>query len=247
MARSRTLKPDFWTDSRVVKMSPYARLFFQGMWNFALCDHGHLDDDAESLKLKILPADPVDADDLIEEIAKLGRVVRKTAPDGRTYLQVPTLSKHTKMDTRWNSRCEYCSLESQTNPVSAPPSTDDHTETRASSDEHTETRSSKGKESKGREGEESGARKRGTRLPSDWTPSPELLNWAKQKCPDVNLSQQTEMFRNYWHAESGARATKVDWDKTWQNWMMRSGDFGGSRASPHRQPELVPPYLDNRL
>jgi hypothetical protein len=44
MARIRTTKPEFWTDGKVVGMSPFARLLFLGSWNFALCDDGHLRD-----------------------------------------------------------------------------------------------------------------------------------------------------------------------------------------------------------
>jgi hypothetical protein len=72
VARMRYLKPEFWTDSKVIRMSPFARLLFQGSWNFALCDAGHLDDDALALKLKVLPADPVNADELLEEVIATG-------------------------------------------------------------------------------------------------------------------------------------------------------------------------------
>lgn len=247
MARSRTLKPEFWTDDVIVELSFAARLWYQGFWNFALCDQGHIDATPKSLKMKIFPADDVDPVGLTDELVKWGRVTRKETPDGRPYMHVGTLSKHTKMDTRWNTRCPYCALEASGTPVSAPPSSDERTETRASSDEHTETRPSKGKESKGREGEESGARKRGTRLPEDFAPSPELLAWAKEKRPAVDADLETERFRNYWHAESGAKATKIDWDKTWQNWILRAAEYAPSRASPNRQPELVPGYLSHRL
>jgi hypothetical protein len=50
MARSRTLKAEFWIDEVIVELSFPARLFYQGCWNFAICDHGHLDDSPKSLK-----------------------------------------------------------------------------------------------------------------------------------------------------------------------------------------------------
>jgi hypothetical protein len=101
-------------------MSPFARLLFQGSWNFALCDAGHLDDDALALKLKVLPADPVDADELLEEVIGTGRIVRKCTSDGKSYLQVLNLTRHQKVDTRWTPRCPYCSEESSQN-LSEPP------------------------------------------------------------------------------------------------------------------------------
>ena len=36
MARIRTIKPEFWTDEKVVTLPFEARLLFIGMWNF--CD-----------------------------------------------------------------------------------------------------------------------------------------------------------------------------------------------------------------
>ena len=60
MPRIRTIKPEFWTDSKIVALTPHARLLFIGMWNFA-DDHGCVDDDPMQLKLRVLPADHVDA------------------------------------------------------------------------------------------------------------------------------------------------------------------------------------------
>jgi len=36
MARIRTIKPEFWTDGDMFKLSRDARLFYIGLWNF--CD-----------------------------------------------------------------------------------------------------------------------------------------------------------------------------------------------------------------
>lgn len=156
MARIRTLKPEFWTDDIIVELTFAARLFYQGYWNFALCDYGHSDATPKSLKMKIFPADDVDAEELIDELVKWGRLIRKTTPDGRAYLHAATLSKHTKMDTRWNTRCPYCALEGNAKPVSAPPSTDEPAETHASLSEPAETPPSEVKGSEGRGGEVKG-------------------------------------------------------------------------------------------
>ena len=108
MARIRTIKPDFWTDGNMVKLSPFARLLYIGMWNFTLCDHGHVADDAMKLKLQILPVDPVDIDALLTEIMAQGRVVRVADEDGRTYLLVKRFEDHQKIDPRWKTRCPAC-------------------------------------------------------------------------------------------------------------------------------------------
>lgn len=111
MARIRTIKPDFWSDGTMVGLSSWARLFYIGTWNFSLCDRGHLPDDALGLKLKILPADQIDADALLGELLKAGRLIRRRTTDGRSYLFNPRLVDHQKTDARWNSRCPHCASE----------------------------------------------------------------------------------------------------------------------------------------
>ncbi|MDF2915964.1 MAG: hypothetical protein K0S70_181 [Microbacterium sp.] len=108
MARIRTIKPDYWTDGKVVSWSPFARLLFIGMWNFTMCDHGHVADDPMKLKLQILPMDDVDIDALLAEIMDSGRVKRVTDPEGRTYLHITRFGDHQKIDPRWKTRCPAC-------------------------------------------------------------------------------------------------------------------------------------------
>lgn len=112
MPRIRSIKPGFWTDSKMVRLTPYARLFYIGTWNFALCEKGHLPDDAFELKLQILPADNVDVDELLEELIGAGRIERRKTRDGSTYLCVTRLSNHNKSDARWATTCQYCIEES---------------------------------------------------------------------------------------------------------------------------------------
>jgi hypothetical protein len=119
MARIRTIKPDFWTDGTMISLSFEARLFYIGTWNFALCDHGHLPDDALGLKLKILPADNVDPQAILGELMTAGRLVRLRLPDGRTFLHIVRLDEHQKIDARWQSRCPVCSYLAETHASSS--------------------------------------------------------------------------------------------------------------------------------
>lgn len=171
MARIRTVKPEFWTDGVIVDLSVWARLFYIGTWNFALCDQGHLDDDPKSLKLKILPADAVNAIEIVDELIAAGRIVRKTTAEGRTYLHIPRLSDHQKTDARWNTRCPYCNTEGSAKPAAPRQDTSSLAETRASSGESAETLPRKGKE--GRGGERNGEERNGdTREARADTPPP---------------------------------------------------------------------------
>ncbi len=123
MSRIRSLKPEFWTDRKVVGIeNPWARLLFMGMWNFAMCDLGHLEDDALALKLRILPAENVDADELLTDVLKSEMVIREQLADGTSYLVIPSFGRHQKADTRWNSRCPTCSRLNPSNLPETQPS-----------------------------------------------------------------------------------------------------------------------------
>lgn len=140
MARIRTIKPEFWTDGTIIGLPFEARLFYIGMWNHA-CDRGHLSDDPFGLKLKVLPADPVDGDELLKALVDAGRVERIILPGGRRYLSIPRFTDHQRVDTRWNSRCPVCAHLDSLDPA----------ETHASSHKLVPGGEGKGKESKGGE------------------------------------------------------------------------------------------------
>lgn len=60
---------------------------------------------------------------------------------------------------------------------------------------------------------------RATRLPDNWWPSAELENWAIAERPDLNFKTTAESFIDYWRGLAGSKATKLDWDGTYRNWV----------------------------
>ena len=78
--------------------------------------------------------------------------------------------------------------------------------------------------------------KKGTRLADDWKPSDELTIWAKTKRPDLNIPDTVESFCNYWQAKSGKDACKLDWGKTFKNWVINQ------KANPFAKPEVRPTF-----
>ena len=64
--------------------------------------------------------------------------------------------------------------------------------------------------------------KQGRRLPDDWTPAETSRRRLLDKYPgrprDWWLTE-TDKFRNHFLAMSGSRARKLDWDRTWENWI----------------------------
>lgn len=62
--------------------------------------------------------------------------------------------------------------------------------------------------------------KRASRLPEDFQVTAEMVAWAGKNAPNVDGRLETQKFCNYWHAKSGKDATKLDWIRTWKNWML---------------------------
>jgi hypothetical protein len=78
-------------------------------------------------------------------------------------------------------------------------------------------------------------RKLGHRLPDDWLPTRELVEWARRECTHVDSRRETERFSDYWHAKPGKDGRKLDWAKTWKNWMRTAEDRQGPRERPGKQ------------
>lgn len=92
VARIRTIKPDFWTDEKVVELSMEARLFFIGSWNFA-DDNGNLQRSAKKLKMQIFPADAIDCEPIIQSLITHG-LLSEYDVNGEKYLHINGFSDH---------------------------------------------------------------------------------------------------------------------------------------------------------
>lgn len=66
--------------------------------------------------------------------------------------------------------------------------------------------------------------KRGTRLPDGWVPPPDVIKAMKQQFPHINLQNELEKFSDYWQAKPGKDAAKLDWVKTWRNWVRNAAE-----------------------
>ena len=82
-----------------------------------------------------------------------------------------------------------------------------------------------------REGEGISTLKKASRLPEDWEPSDELIAFMSKERPDLNPSHTIMKFCNYWQAKSGKDATKLDWNKTFQNWVLAEKEGKAKPAS----------------
>lgn len=63
---------------------------------------------------------------------------------------------------------------------------------------------------------------KGQRLSPDWNPDQFEREWSAKRRPDLDIDEQVELFVNHWVAKTGQDATKLDWSRTWKNWIIRS-------------------------
>ncbi|MFZ4835908.1 hypothetical protein [Rouxiella sp. Mn2063] len=96
MARIRTVKPEIWTDEKVVECSIPARLLFIGMFNFA-DDNGNLVNSPKRIKMQIFPADVIDCEPLIKELITHG-VLNEYSVSDISYLNIKGFNKHQKIN-----------------------------------------------------------------------------------------------------------------------------------------------------
>ena len=98
MARIRTIKPEFFTSSDIVELSPLARLFYIGLW----CEAdrlGRLEWKARTLKLRYLPGDQCSVDELAKELTNSGMVVLYEV-EGKQYAEIMSFQKHQVINNR---------------------------------------------------------------------------------------------------------------------------------------------------
>lgn len=228
MARIRTIKPDFWTNDRVMECSMNTRLMFIGMWNFA-DDLGRLPLSSKTIKAQIFPSDDISSDTIlgmIEELSENGLILTYEV-DGRRYIQIVGW-QHQRIDKPQPGKCPG-PANSYSKIIPGMLATE-----------------GKGKEGKGKEGSgeekksslrsDSAPAKRGTRLPLDWNPSTQDLNEACRKLGGAEpASQELAKFRDHWKAAPGQRGVKLDWDATWRNWIRNAkGPTNGYRTANPR-------------
>ena len=95
MARIRTIKPEFWDDLKISKVSRDARLLYIGMWNFA-DDLGVIIGDSLWIKSRVFPFDQIQIqqfDKWIQELVKSGFISLFSYQEEEFYY-LPNLTRH---------------------------------------------------------------------------------------------------------------------------------------------------------
>ncbi|WP_313382838.1 hypothetical protein [Pantoea sp.] len=92
MARSRNIKPGFFTNDELAECSPLARLLFAGLWTIA-DKEGRLDDRPKKIKALVLPFDNVDCDDCLKQLHDR-QFINRYSVEGNAYIQISNWKKH---------------------------------------------------------------------------------------------------------------------------------------------------------
>jgi hypothetical protein len=92
LARSRNIKPGFFTNDELAEIEPLGRLLFAGLWTIADRD-GRLEDRPKKIKAEVLPYDNCDIDSLLQELANRKFIFRYEV-NGERYIQILTFNEH---------------------------------------------------------------------------------------------------------------------------------------------------------
>lgn len=85
----------------------------------------------------------------------------------------------------------------------------------------------------------------GTRLTEDWKPSPDTITWTRGFGPHVDITAEWAKFQDYWMSRAGAGARKVDWDRTWKNWVRKADEDARRRVTRTAGPSARAQRLDH--
>ena len=90
-------------------------------------------------------------------------------------------------------------------------------------------------------------RRRGTRIAADFTVTPDMVAWARERVAHVDGRTETEKFTNHFRSKAGRDAVKLDWVLTWKNWMLTAAERTGKPASVPQSLPGVSPRDEHRL
>jgi hypothetical protein len=79
---------------------------------------------------------------------------------------------------------------------------------------------------------------RGTRVPSNFTITEEMREWAAVDVPHVDVDKKLAEWVDYWKGVPGKNGVKIDWLATWKNGMRKQEEFALRDLS--RNPSAAP-------
>lgn len=84
------------------------------------------------------------------------------------------------------------------------------------------------------------SKKRGSRLPANWSLPKALGEWAMAEgMSELCVRREADRFRDYWIGKPGQAGVKLDWAATWRNWVRKQiADAAAKPARPANDPTI---------
>ena len=214
MPRIRSIKPEFYSDPDLGRLSLEARYLYVSLWVFA-DDEGRLPGDPRLIRSQTFPFDDKvtvrKVTTLLAELEDAHKIVPYEVA-GIHYLLLRNFRTHQRIDKPQPSRYP-----------SPPLSLFDDSENVPGMNGERSSPYRKGRDTKDTKGE--GEERARARAIEDWKPSEPLIEWAIEKYPSVDLLSETQKFID--HFTANGKPMK-DWDAAWRNWIRRSVEFARS-------------------
>ena len=206
MGRIRTIKPEFPQSESMGRVSRESRLCFILLFTLA-DDAGRLRGNSRMLASLLYPYDDDAKKHIDTWLSELHRekCIERYEIDGDSYVQLNNWLNHQKIDKPTASKI--------------PPPPEIREDSRGLAEDSRKIALDQGEE--GIKESIKGEEKRATRLPPDWQPDAELMAWATNERPDLNIVKTLESFRDHWKAAPGKSGTKMDWPATFRNWVRK--------------------------
>ena len=243
--RIRSLKPEFFDSPSTASAGPWARILFMGMWCMA-DDWGVGPANPKELAASIFPNDDQwtskELPSLCKEVADSYGVVFYTHR-GRPYFQIPTWEDHQITQRRAKRRYPTADDPESVLDQASPELPSIRKELPCVDKE--KSSSEQGNRGTGEQGSRGASGKPktppATRIPDNFTVTPEMKDWATQKVPGLNIEWATEGFIDYWRSAT-KNAVKKDWPATWRGWMRRN--FEDGKLGPQQWQKSLDPLKD---
>lgn len=220
--RARNIKPGFFENEYLAKLSPHARLLFIGLW--CLADReGRLEYRPARIHGLIFPYEPqLRVADLLSELDKSTEgFITHYRIDERAYIQVNGFLDHQRPHPKeknstippFEGGCDPSREKVRQSHEITRPDPSDIRNVDTMNVEYPQTKPSK-----------KSARQK-TSVPESLAITSEMWVWAQEKhgITDATwLERETEKFLNYNRANG---KMQVDWVATWRNWIIKALEY----------------------
>lgn len=91
------LNPEFWLDEEVATISPHARLLYMGLWGICDDNYATFPNRPSWIKIQVFPYESVSIPQLLQELEKLGKIIKFTAEESEWYW-IKNFFKHQRVE-----------------------------------------------------------------------------------------------------------------------------------------------------